>query len=71
MDRPRAQFRRLFNNSTLSDVRLLIDGQTVYGHKRILSLCSPVFERMFSDDSSSSQNEIEGLSFVGFTNALR
>ena len=79
---PRDQYRSLFNNRTWSDVRFLVDGQTVYGHKFILSLASPVFRRMFDSDSNSNQDAIggdwrqdvinvEGLSLVGFTNALR
>ena len=73
MEISRDQFRSLFNNPRCSDVRFLVDGQTVYGHKFLLSLGSPVFERMFGGDSTENQDviEIEGLSFAGFTNALR
>ena len=65
--------RSLFNNPKLSDVRFLVDGQTIYGHKQILALGSPVFERMFFGDLKEQREviEIEDLSLVGFKNALR
>ena len=65
--------RSLFNNPKRSDVRFLVDGQTVYGHKFVLSMGSPVFDRMFFGELKEKREviEIEDLSFVGFMNALR
>ena len=31
-----------------SDVVLLVEGQKIYVHRLMLSMCSPVFSRMFS-----------------------
>ena len=65
--------RSLFNNPKRSDVRFLVDGQTVYGHKFALSMGSPVFDRMFFGELKEKREviEIEDLSFIGFMNALR
>ena len=65
--------RSLFNNPKLSDVRFLVGGQTVYGHKLILSMGSPVFNRMFFGDLKETRDviEIQDLTLVGFKNALR
>ena len=70
---PLTATRSLFNNPRLSDVRFLVDGQTVYGHKQSLALGSPVFESMFFGDLKEKREviEIEDLSLVGFKNALR
>ena len=68
-----SEARSLFNNPELSDVRFLIDGQTVYGHKVILAMGSPAFKSMFFGDLKEKREEIEitDLSLVGFKNALR
>ena len=65
--------RPMFNNPKLSDVRFLIEGQTVYGHKLILAKASPVFESMFYGELKEKREEIEikDLTLVGFKNALR
>ena len=69
----RNEVRSLFNNPKLSDVRFLVDGQTVYGHKFILRMGSPVFESMFFGDLKEQREviEIEDLTLAGFKNALR
>ena len=69
----RNEVRSLFNNPKWSDIRFLVDGQTVYGHKFVLRMGSPVFESMFFGDLKENQDEIEikDLSPVGFMNALR
>ena len=71
--RPQNGVRSLFNNPKLSDVRFLVDGQTVYGHKQTLALGSPVFESMFFGDLKEQRKviEIQDLSLIGFKNALR
>ena len=63
----------LFNNPKMSDVRFLVDGQTIYGNKAILGLGSPVFESMFFGELKEQREEIEikDLTPVGFKNALR
>ena len=69
--------RSLFNDPKQSDVRFLVDGKTVYGHKLILGMGSPMFYRMFFGDlkkqwdNGSGVIEIEDLSLVGFRNAIR
>ena len=65
--------RSLFNNPKMSDVRFLVDGQTVYGHKTILVAGSPVFESMFSSELRDQRKmiEIDDLTSAGFKNALR
>ena len=70
---PRNETRSLFNNPKWSDVRFLVDGQTVYAHKVILTMGSPVFESMFFGELKEQSDviEIEDLSLVGFKNALR
>ena len=70
---PRTETQSLFNNPKWSDVRFLVDGQTVYGHKFILRLGSPVFDCMFFGKLKEQREviEIEDLSLVGFKNALR
>ena len=70
---PLTETRLQFNNPKWSDVRFLIDGQTIYGHKVILAMGSPVFDRMFFGDlkEQSEVIEIKDLSLVGFKNALR
>ena len=71
--RPQSEVRSLFNNPKRSDVRFLVDGQTIYGHKVILGMGSPVFDRMFFGDMKEQREviEIEDMTSVGFTNALR
>ena len=63
----------LFNSPKMSDVRFLVHGQTLYGHKQILGLGSPVFESMFFGELREQREviEIEDLTLVGFKNALR
>ena len=63
----------LFNKPKKSDVRFLVDGQIVYGHKQILAAGSPVFKSMFFGDLKEQREEIQiiDLSLVGFKNALR
>ena len=70
---PLTETRSLFNNPKWSDVRFIVDGQTVYGHKYVLRMGSPVFESMFFGELQENQDEIEirDLSLVGFKNALR
>ena len=70
---PLTETRYLFNNPKRSDVRFFVDGQTIYGHKLILSMGSPVFDSMFFGQLREQRDvfEIEDLSLVGFTNALR
>lgn len=70
---PRAEIQSLFNNSKQSDVRFLVDGQLVFGHKFILSMGSPVFNSMFFGELKEQRDviEIKDLSFIGFKNALR
>ena len=70
---PRNKAQSLFNNPKMSDVRFLVDGQTVYGHKLILAMGSPVFEPMFFGELREQREviEIEDLTLVGFKNALR
>ena len=67
------EVRSLFNNPEQSDVRFLVDGQTVYGHKVILGMGSPVFKSMFYGELKEKREviEIEDLSLVGFKNAFR
>ena len=63
----------LFNNPELSDVRFFVGGQTVYGHKVILAMGSPVFKSMFFGELKEQREviEIKDLTPVGFMNALR
>ena len=63
----------MFNNPKLSDVRFLVEGQTVYGHKFVLAKASPVFESMFYGELKEHREviEIKDLTLVGFKNALR
>ena len=70
---PLTETQLLFNNPKLSDVRFLVDGQTVYGHKLILSMGSPVFERMFFGEWKEKREviEIKDLSSVYFVNAIK
>ena len=70
---PRSETRSLFNNPELSDVRFLVDGQTVYGHKVVLAMGSPVFKSMFFGELKEQRDviEIKDLTLVGFKNALR
>ena len=70
---PRSETRSLFNNPMRSDVRFLTDGQTVCGHKFVLAMGSPVFERMFFGELKEKREviEIKDLSSFGFMNALR
>ena len=69
----RTETRSLFNSPEMSDVCFLVDGQTVYGHKVILGMGSPVFKSMFFGDLKEQREviEIEDLTSVGFKNALR
>ena len=70
---PLTETRSLFNNPDLSDVRFLVDGQTVYGHKFVLAMGSPVFKSMFFGELKEKRKviEIKDLPSVGFMNALR
>ena len=70
---PRNETKSLFNSQKWSDVRFIVEGQTVYGHKLILSLGSPVFSNMFYGDLRETREtiEIENFSLIGFKNALR
>ena len=70
---PRDGNQSLFNNPKMSDVRFLVDGQTMYGHKQVLGLGSPVFESMFFGQLKEQRDiiVIEDLTTVGFKNALR
>ena len=70
---PQSEVKSLFNNPELSDVRFLVDGQTVYGHKFVLAIGSPVFKSMFFGDlkEKGAVIEIKDLTSVGFMNALR
>ena len=63
----------LFNSPEMSDVRFLVDGQTVYGHKFVLAMGSPVFKSMFYGELKEQREviEIKDLTSVGFKNALR
>ena len=63
----------MFNNKELSDVRFLVEGQTVYGHKFVLAKASPVFKSMFYGElkEKSEVIEIKDLTLAGFKNALR
>lgn len=65
--------KQLFNKEEASDVRFIVEGQTVYGHKWYLALFSPVFKRMFFGDQRDEREEIEfeDLTLTGFKNALR
>ena len=65
--------KQLFNNSEMSDVRFLVDGKTLYGHKQILGLGSPVFKSMFFGELKEGRDVIEvpDLTSVGFKNALK
>ena len=65
--------KSLFNDPRMSDIRFLVDGQIVYGHKVILGLGSPVFESMFFGELREQREviEIQDLTLVGFKNALR
>lgn len=69
----REEIRSLFNNSKWSDICFRIKNKKVFGHKIILSLASPVFERTFFGDLKEKGDEItiDNLSLVGFKNALR
>ena len=70
---PRNETKSMFNNQKRSDVRFLVEGQTVYGHKVILGMGSPVFHSMFFGDLKETRDtiEIEGVSLIGFKNALK
>ena len=70
---PLTETRSLFNSPELSDVRFLVEGQTVYGHKQTLAMGSPVFRSMFYGELKEKREviEIKDLSLVGFMNALR
>lgn len=70
---PRDGNQSLFNNPKMSDVSFLVGGQTVYGHKLVLGLGSPVFESMFFGELKEQQEviEIKDLTSDGFKNALR
>ena len=70
---PQLGNKPLFNNQELSDVRFLVEGQTVYGHKQTLAMASPVFKSMFYGELKEQREviEIKDLTLVGFKNALR
>ena len=70
---PLTETRSLFNNPEMSDIRFLVEGQTVYGHKQILGMGSPVFKSMFFGQLKEQREviEIKDLTLVGFKNALR
>ena len=70
---PLTETQLLFNNPKFSDVRFLVDGETVYGHKIMLAMGSPVFESMFYGELKEKREvfEIEDLESVSFKNALR
>ena len=63
----------LFDSPEMSDIRFLVDGETVYGHKVILAMGSPVFEVMFFGQLKEKRGviEIKDLTPLGFKNALR
>ena len=65
--------RPMFNDPEISDVHFLVEGQTVYGHKLVLAMGSPVFKSMFFGELKEKREEIEieDLSLIGFKNALR
>ena len=70
---PSAGNKPMFNNLELSDIRFIVEGQTVYGHKLILAMSSPVFKSMFYGELKEQREviEIEDLTLAGFKNALR
>ena len=65
--------RSMFNNQELSDVRFLVEGQTVYAHKFVLAMGSPAFKSMFFGELQERDEviKIEDLTLAGFKNALR
>lgn len=65
--------RQMFNNPELSDVRFIVEGQTLCGHKLILAINSPEFKSMFYGEQRVQDEEImiEDQTFAGFKNALR
>ena len=65
--------KQLFNSPHQSDVRFLVDGQTVYGHKQVLAKGSPVFESMFFGQLKEKREviEIKDLTSFGFKNAIK
>ena len=70
---PLNETKSLFNNQKQSDVCFVVEGQTLYGHKLILGMGSPVFYSMFYGELKETREtiEIEGISLIGFKNALR
>ena len=70
---PRGQTQSLFNNPELSDVRFLVENETVCAHKLILAMGSPVFKNMFFGELKEQRSVISiiDLTTSGFKNALR
>jgi speckle-type POZ protein len=67
------QYEKLFNNEKFSDFTLILsDGQEVPVHKNIMSIRSPVFERMMeinmreSEESKCKIEDIEGRVMMEF-----
>ena len=70
---PRIKALALFNNRKMSDVRFMVEGHILYGHKLVLAMGSPVFESMFFGQLREQREviEIRDVTFIGFKNALR
>jgi len=69
-------FSKLFNNEQMSDVKILVDGQTAFGHRAILGARSDYFRDLFSNsnsdsNSNSSQVSIPGISYALFLDCLK
>lgn len=63
----------LLDRADFCDIRFLVEGKVISGHKLLLSMASPVFRQMFYGDLKE-KNEvvtIDDLTAVGFSNALR
>ena len=70
---PGNETRSLLNNPERSDVSFLVASEKLYGHKFVLALGSPVFDRMFFGELKERRAviEIKDLPPIGFMNALR
>lgn len=58
-----------FNDEEFSDVKFIVQGRTVYGHKMVLALVSDIFRAMFTAgfrESSSTEIEITDCSYDAF-----
>jgi len=65
---------KMFNNPFLSDVKFLVEGKPLYGHKAILASRSEYFSSLYNSgmrEASSSEMVISNYSYEAFLELLR